>query len=536
MPNAGQNAVLHGKCRAAVVQVSETWQSEVLRGMAVHRLDTSLVAPQARLWAEVLPALGPGAGIAGTPSATAGGRVGGAFRGLFEALAGSRAFRELWACRKSRGPFLLPCLTFVACALTLADLAEGLAAAAAVGEQVSAALGLMTAGDGATATINSELPPVHGLDELAEVLGFGTVFFNAASKRWSAAAATCRAATAALGFPTNVNVYATAPGRCISTATHADHHDVLVMQTQGQKRWRVFSPPPRKRGGVHPCHRGKREDVVDASELGAPLVDVTLRPGECLFVPAGFVHSTSTASSSSHDEASVHMTLGISAADCGLTNGTLRGQVLVELGFEAEEVLASEASLDDDRFWALLEPLRLGCLAAEDGASTAALADSLVALLREVDFADPGLLSDEAAEADLRDACDRVAERWVRIQSDLVEIYDAAYAEVASASSGRVAATGLEGAPGGASPLFRRGDLEAGPVEEERIGGRRPAAAAAAAAATAAATSAGGVAGASVAEAVRDVRSFCAFLRRHAPETEVPWSNLVPQILYEIVD
>ena len=57
----------------------------------------------------------------------------------------------------------------------------------------------------------------------------------------------------------------------------------------------VFGRPPRQPGGVHPLKRGKHDDVLTAAELGEPLVDVTLRPGECLFVPAGFAHATSTA-------------------------------------------------------------------------------------------------------------------------------------------------------------------------------------------------------------------------------------------------
>ena len=170
--------------------------------------------------------------------------------------------------------------------------------------------------------INSQLPPVTSKVDLEELMGFGTIFLNAASKHWRSLARICQDAGAAFAFPTNINIYATAPGRKISTLPHADHHDVLIMQSQGSKRWCVFAPPPRV-FGKHPLHRGKGTDTLHKHELGPALIDVTLTPGESLFVPAGFPHSTSTTTGEGTEApASVHLTLGLSAADCGLTYGT----------------------------------------------------------------------------------------------------------------------------------------------------------------------------------------------------------------------
>ena len=41
--------------------------------------------------------------------------------------------------------------------------------------------------------------------------------------------------------------------------------------------------------------------------LGEPVLDVTLQPGDVLYVPLGWIHATSTAES---DERSCHATLG----------------------------------------------------------------------------------------------------------------------------------------------------------------------------------------------------------------------------------
>ena len=173
--------------------------------------------------------------------------------------------------------------------------------------------------------INSQLPPVTSRADLEELMRFGTVFFNAASKHWRSLARICQEASAAFAFPANINLYTTSPGRAVSTPPHADHHDVLIMQSQGSKRWRVFAPP-HSRPGRHPLYRGKGEDSLCEAELGPALIDVILRPGECLFVPSGFPHATSTAIAE-RAAASVHLTLGLAAADCGLTYQTSLAEI-----------------------------------------------------------------------------------------------------------------------------------------------------------------------------------------------------------------
>ena len=39
---------------------------------------------------------------------------------------------------------------------------------------------------------------------------------------------------------------------------------------------------------------GKSKDTLSLSELKEPLIDVVMRPGQILYVPAGFPHTTGT--------------------------------------------------------------------------------------------------------------------------------------------------------------------------------------------------------------------------------------------------
>ena len=76
-------------------------------------------------------------------------------------------------------------------------------------------------------------------------------------------------------------------GCSLSVPPHTDRQDVLVFQTQGAKRWRVFAPPPRSKG-KDPLNRGKNGDVLGFEEMGPPLLDTVLRKGDVLYVPTGF--------------------------------------------------------------------------------------------------------------------------------------------------------------------------------------------------------------------------------------------------------
>eukprot|EP00928_Gymnodinium_smaydae_P087077 TRINITY_DN71413_c0_g1_i1.p1 TRINITY_DN71413_c0_g1~~TRINITY_DN71413_c0_g1_i1.p1 ORF type:complete len:624 (-),score=44.80 TRINITY_DN71413_c0_g1_i1:10-1788(-) len=316
-----------------------------LDAFAIRALSSTLLPRLRCLWGEVSAAVDTGRQLD--------------VSALLRSLAESRSFRELWA-GQDRGPFLLPAVDSIRGILTFDDIVKGLAATASAGRGVPCEAAL-TLTDGGAFRCPLSLPPIQTASEFQAVLEYGTVFMNMAALHWTACAAICLEASIALQFPTNINVYVTGPGRSVSTDVHTDNHDVLVLHTQGSKRWRVYAPPQRRKGTAHPLYRGKHEDRLKDSELGEPLVDVVLRAGEMLFIPMGFPHSTGT--EHADDNYSVHLTLGISTADYGFCIGDLARALLKRLG---QDGCIDDESLSDTAFWPFMSPMPVGCLVSQE--------------------------------------------------------------------------------------------------------------------------------------------------------------------------
>jgi ribosomal protein L16 Arg81 hydroxylase len=130
----------------------------------------------------------------------------------------------------------------------------------------------------------------------------------------------CRSIEQELRFPTRANLYCT-PAASRGFDLHFDTHEVLVLQVLGKKRWHAYEPtvklplehvPPlafetdpdevrRSRGG-----REAGQGTIRTEELGPLAIDTILEPGDCLYLPRGFVHGAEAL-----DESSVHLTIGI---------------------------------------------------------------------------------------------------------------------------------------------------------------------------------------------------------------------------------
>ncbi|KAL9185437.1 hypothetical protein ACHAXT_003214 [Thalassiosira profunda] len=175
-------------------------------------------------------------------------------------------------------------------------------------------------------------PTGSSLDEarmtLAQVktaLESGTVIMNNIGAHIPRLAGATLASTDALSLPGALNMYVTAKGMRTSAPPHTDRQDVLVVQMEGAKRWRVFTPPTD--GDVKPTAdpfaRGKGYDslplhtLLEGKEgrLGTELLmDVVTREGDILFIPAGFPHTTDTVEESEVNadyDASIHLTFNI---------------------------------------------------------------------------------------------------------------------------------------------------------------------------------------------------------------------------------
>ena len=110
------------------------------------------------------------------------------------------------------------------------------------------------------------------------------------------------AAQRAFGLPAGVNVYVSALDTAMCAPLHTDRMNSLVLQAEGRKTWRVWAPP---RGFSLPVidagfvERGKEDDVLEEAELGAsPLIEIVLGPGDVLYLPRGFPHTTATSTTS----------------------------------------------------------------------------------------------------------------------------------------------------------------------------------------------------------------------------------------------
>ena len=115
---------------------------------------------------------------------------------------------------------------------------------------------------------------------------------------WLPLARYCRALEAFLGHPAQANAYFT-PRGSQGLPVHHDTHEVFSLQVAGEKRWLVYEP----------VLELPLKDQRYRSELGAPgepVLDVTLRAGDTLYLPRGWLHQALTSGSDS-----LHITVGV---------------------------------------------------------------------------------------------------------------------------------------------------------------------------------------------------------------------------------
>lgn len=112
----------------------------------------------------------------------------------------------------------------------------------------------------------------------------------------------------ALGAPTNANVYCSW-NQHQGFECHFDDHDVLVLQIEGRKTWRIyegrFEQPAQLTGYFFNSIRPERH----ARAKGAVREEVEMSPGDVLYLPKGQYHDALASS-----EASLHLTFGIGQA------------------------------------------------------------------------------------------------------------------------------------------------------------------------------------------------------------------------------
>lgn len=127
-----------------------------------------------------------------------------------------------------------------------------------------------------------------------------TVVLQALHRWWPPITEFCRDLELRLGHGVQANAYLTPPGAAGLTPHH-DTHDVFVLQVHGDKEWVL------REAVVDSPITSQRSDHDVAAEQPI-LSEEHLRPGDCLYLPRGIVHSART-----QDGASLHITIGIRA-------------------------------------------------------------------------------------------------------------------------------------------------------------------------------------------------------------------------------
>jgi lysine-specific demethylase/histidyl-hydroxylase NO66 len=115
---------------------------------------------------------------------------------------------------------------------------------------------------------------------------------------WLPLAKFCRALESELGHPAQANAYYT-PRRSQGFAVHHDTHDVFVLQVAGEKHWRVYDPLLEL-----PLKRQRYSKSL--GEHGPPVLELTLRAGDTLYLPRGWLHDALTSETDS-----LHVTVGV---------------------------------------------------------------------------------------------------------------------------------------------------------------------------------------------------------------------------------
>lgn len=101
------------------------------------------------------------------------------------------------------------------------------------------------------------------------------------------------------GCLVGANVYITPPGSQ-GLPPHHDDVEVFILQLEGQKHWRLYKPLvelPQEYSGD-----------LSENEIGSPMMDFILKPGDLLYFPRGTIHQADTVLNE-YDGYSTHITI-----------------------------------------------------------------------------------------------------------------------------------------------------------------------------------------------------------------------------------
>ena len=144
--------------------------------------------------------------------------------------------------------------------------------------------------------------PFTGVADVRRVLeefeAGATIVVQGLHHNWLPLARYCRQLEAFLGHPAQANAYYT-PRGSQGLPVHHDTHEVISLQVAGEKRWLVYEPVLEL-----PLKNQRYRSALGAP--GEPVLDVTLRAGDTMYLPRGWLHQALTSGSDS-----LHITVGV---------------------------------------------------------------------------------------------------------------------------------------------------------------------------------------------------------------------------------
>ncbi len=141
-------------------------------------------------------------------------------------------------------------------------------------------------------------------DKLVRLFADGsTMVLQALHRVWPPIITLCQQLAAELGHPVQANAYVTPPQNQ-GFSDHYDVHDVFVLQIEGEKRWQIHAPVLEAPLRDQPW--SDRKAAVEKRAQEPALIEAVLRPGDCLYLPRGFLHAATALGG-----VSTHLTIGV---------------------------------------------------------------------------------------------------------------------------------------------------------------------------------------------------------------------------------
>ncbi|MBB2986880.1 cupin domain-containing protein [Terracoccus luteus] len=157
-----------------------------------------------------------------------------------------------------------------------------------------------TSGGGVGAAVADQVSD----DKLLRLFASGaTIVLQGLHRTWPALIDFTQQLAGELGHPVQTNAYVT-PSQNTGFDDHYDVHDVFVVQVSGEKRWRIR--PPVHRAPLRDEPWTARKAQVATAAKAPPLLEFTLGPGDCLYLPRGYLHSATALGG-----VSTHLTIGV---------------------------------------------------------------------------------------------------------------------------------------------------------------------------------------------------------------------------------